>query len=145
MTKVKPAWQRQATSKQPEPEPEKDDRDQGEDRCDHPGDHPKSIRAPAKRNASDVHAPNAGDQGCRQEDHREHREYVKVSVGLLLDLSPQLLEQKLTMLRILLGVLDQRRITMDLVVEAVEFVDRKLRRALVRQFEHGRALVGHIA
>ena len=72
-----------------ESEPEKDERDQGEDRRYQPGDHPKTVLAAAERNAADVHAPNARDQGRRQENHREHREYVKVSVGFLFNLRPQ--------------------------------------------------------
>ena len=40
-------------------EPEKNNRNQGEDRRYQPGDHPKAVWAAAKRNAADVHAPNA--------------------------------------------------------------------------------------
>ena len=78
---------------EPEPEPEKDNRDQGEDRRYQPTDHPKAIRAAAERNAADVHAPDARGQGCRQEYHREHREYIKVSVGFLPHLRAQLFER----------------------------------------------------
>ena len=85
------------------------------------------------------------DQRCRQEYRREHRKYVEVSVGFLLDLSTQFFEQELTVLRVVLCILDQCRIAMDLAIEAVEFVGGKRRRTLVRQFEHGRALVGHVA
>ena len=49
------------------------------------------------------------------------------------------------MLRILLHILDQSRIAMDLAVKSVEFFDRKQHRTLARQFEHRRALVGHVA
>src|SRR5262249_28480440 len=108
-------------------------------------DHPKSDRAAAEWNAADVHAPNTRDQRRRQEYHREHREYVEVSVGFLLDLCAQLFEQELTMLGILLGVLYKSGITMNLAVEPVEFVDGKQHRTLACQFEHGRAFVGHIA
>ena len=98
------AWQEQErltadgarTLKEPEPEQVKDDREQGEDRRYQPGDHPKTVGAAAERDAPDIHAPNARDQRCRQEYHREHRECVKVSVGLLLDLRPQFFDQELT-------------------------------------------------
>jgi hypothetical protein len=106
----------------PEPESEKDYRDQGENRRYQPADHPKTVRIVAERNAADIHAPDARRQGCRQEYHREHREYIKVSVGFLSHLRPQLFDQELTVLRVLLSVLDQCRIAMDLAVEAVEFV-----------------------
>src|SRR6516164_3316038 len=81
-----------AASAPTKPKPENDDRDQGKNRCYQPGDHPKTVRAAAERNPADIHAPDAGDQGRRQENHREHREYVKVSVGFLLDLRSQLFE-----------------------------------------------------
>src|SRR5215471_2542723 len=87
------------------PEPEKNDGNQGEDRRYQPGDHPKAVWAAAKRNAADVHAPNACNQRCGQEYHRKHREYVKVSVGFLLNLRAQLFKQELTVLRVILRVL----------------------------------------
>src|SRR5260221_7465627 len=128
-----------------EPEPEKDERDQGNGRRYQAADRPKTVGGAAERNAGDVHAPNARDQRRRQEYRRERRKYVNVSVGLLLDLRAQLFEQELTLLRVLLRILDQRRVAMDLAVEAVEFVGGKRRRTLARQLEHGRALVGPVA
>jgi hypothetical protein len=105
----------------------------------------KPFGLPLNGMAPDVYAPNARDQCCRQEYHREHREYVKVAVGFFLDLRPQLFEQELTVLRVLLRILDQSRIAMDLAVKSVEFFGRKQHRTLARQLEHGRALVGHVA
>src|SRR5271169_447958 len=112
--------QRCATSE--ESEPDKDDRDQGEDRRYQTADHPKPVRVVAEWNAGDVHAPNACDQRCRQEYHREHCKYIKVSVGFLLDLRPQLFEQELALLGEVLRILDQCRIAMNLAIEAVEFL-----------------------
>ena len=62
-----------------------------------------------------------------------------------LDLCTELFKQKLTMFRIVLGILNQCRIALDLAIEAVEFVDGEWRRTLVRQFEHGNAFVRHVA
>jgi hypothetical protein len=70
---------------------------------------------------------------------------VKVSVGLLVDLRPQLFDLELTAPRVILRILAQCRVAMDLAVEWVEFFGRKQRRTLAREFEHRRALVGHVA
>src|SRR5262245_17451288 len=75
-----------AASEELEPEPKNHDRNQGKDRRYQPGDHPKSVWAAAERDPADVHTPNARDQRCRQEYHREHCKDVKISVGFLLDL-----------------------------------------------------------
>ena len=42
-------------------------------------------------------------------------------------------------------LLDQCRIAMDLAVESVQFFGRKQHRTRAREFEHRRALVGHVA
>ena len=74
--------------KKTRPEPEQNDRNHREDPRYQPGDHPEAVRATAERNPADVRAPNTRDQHRRQEYHREHREYVEVSVGVFLNLRP---------------------------------------------------------